>query len=212
MGMSLKKLVEIGGTALSLEAPLMAETQLRQAGFLAEELLQLLAEKNGFYAFESALHVFPARSSGAERGLHEWNAPELWISKFAGLADNCLFFAEDVFGVQFCISNNAIHQFDPETGQLDFVADSLEDWADAILQDYEYLTGYPLAHAWQSTNGPLASGERLLPTQLFMLGGDFAPSNLYRLDAVQGMRLRAGYAVQLQELPDGAAVKITITE
>lgn len=34
-----------------------------------------------------------------------------------------MFFAEDVFGGQFCIKDNQVYRFDPETGGLDVIAD-----------------------------------------------------------------------------------------
>ncbi|WP_139366912.1 hypothetical protein [Pantoea ananatis] len=37
------------------------------------ELHELLKIKNGFYGFESALHVYPSKSIGSEIGLIEWN-------------------------------------------------------------------------------------------------------------------------------------------
>jgi hypothetical protein len=108
-----------------------------------------LEKKSGFYAFESALHVLPAQSCGAEIGLVDWNSEKLWIGQYQGLAEGSLFFAEDLFGVQFCIRPDGIYQFDPETAQANKLATSLEGWADAILRNYSQLTGYPFAHLWQ---------------------------------------------------------------
>jgi hypothetical protein len=92
------------------------------------------------------------------------------------------------------------------------MASSLEDWADQLLADYEVLTGYPLARDWQQEHGPLPAGQRLVPKIPFVLGGDFATSNLYPLDAAQGMRVRAELALQLRDLPDGTTVRYRVLE
>jgi hypothetical protein len=207
MAKSLEKLIEIGGIPLSLAEP---KIDIGLPVPLAGDLLQFLRRKNGFYAFESALRVFPARSWGSEVGLLEWNSSGLWIDAYQGMASGCLFFAEDAFGGQFCIRANGIHSFDPETGALKYIADGLEGWADVILRDYRVLTGYPLCHEWQQIHGQLASGARLVPKIPFVVGGKFSLQNLHALNAVAGMRFRGSIAVQIRDLPDGAPIKLKI--
>ncbi|MCF5145083.1 SMI1/KNR4 family protein [Pseudomonas sp. PA-6-1D] len=170
----------------------------------------MLERCNGFYALESALHVFSTRSSQHEISIFDWNENSLWRDGYDGLVDGCLFFAEDIFGGQFCIKNNKIYTFDPETGSLEFLAQDIEEWAQLLVSDYEVLTGYPLAHRWQKKNGQLAAGKRLLPKIPFVLGGGFVLDNLYSIDAVKGMKLRADIARQIKDLPDGAQIKLRL--
>ncbi|WP_233237909.1 hypothetical protein [Bordetella sp. LUAb4] len=143
-------------------------------------------------------------------GLAEWNEDTLWRSAYKGLADDCLFFAEDVFGGQFCIKDNRVFIFDPEAGALESLVDDIEGWAKTLLSDYEMLSGYPLAHQWQKNNGQIPAGKRLLPKVPFTLGGAFDLGNLYLADAVEGMRFRADIAVQIKDLPDGSQIKLNI--
>ena len=182
-------------------------------GRLLSELAEMLRARNGFYAFESALHVF---ASGDQRAagdsLEAWNAPTTWRAGYDGLADGFVFFAEDVFGSQFAIRNERVYVFDPETGSAEPMASSVEDWADQLLSDYEVLTGFPLAHRWQQANGPIPAGQRLVPKIPFVLGGDFEISNVYLVDAREGMRLRSELAVQIRDLPDGAQVQYRVVE
>src|SRR5450631_3114757 len=72
---------------------------------LGLELFNMLECKNGFYAFESALHVFPM-TSATGLSLEEWNADTLWRNGYKDLAEGLLFFAEDVFQNQFCLAAN----------------------------------------------------------------------------------------------------------
>jgi hypothetical protein len=176
------------------------------------ELGPLLTLKNGFYAFESALHVLPFRPTSGERGLEEWNSFHGWRADYQGLANDGVFFAEDVFGVQFCLVKGAVATFDPETGEKVTIAPNLVDWARRVLGDYEELTGYPLAHEWQIRNGPLPRGQRLVPKTPFVLGGEFTTENVFLLDAERAMHARAAIAMQIRDLPDGTDIVLKVVD
>jgi hypothetical protein len=206
------KLIRIGGEALSLADPVLPSRLLDLAGPLADDLIGFLKRKNGFYAFESALHVRPAQTNGPDVGLADWNSEQLWINEYGDMAKGLLFFAEDLFGCQFCIKADGIYQFDPETAATEKLASDLDGWADAILRNHSYLTGYPLAHEWQATNGGIARGFRLVPKQPFFAGGEFSIQNLAPLGAVAAMRMRGYIALQIKDLPDGAKIELRIVD
>jgi hypothetical protein len=128
------------------------------------------------------------------------------------MADVGVFFAEDVFGVQFVLRDNGVFTFDPETGNLEWMATDLEDWAGRILGDFAALSGYALAHEWQEHHGPIPVGVRLTPKTPFVLGGEYSMENLHPLEAVQAMRLRGAIALQIRDLPDGARVKLQVSD
>jgi hypothetical protein len=207
-----EKLIRIGGEPLSSTAPHLPSGLLELAGPLAGELAEFLKKKNGFYAFESALHVLPAQAGASEVGLAEWNSDQLWIHEYGDMAKGLLFFAEDIFGCQFCMKADGIYQFDSETAAIERLATDLDGWAEAILGDYSYLTGYPLAHEWQEINGSIAPGVRLVPKQPFFAGGEFSVQNLAPLDAVAAMRMRGAMAVKIRDLPDGAKIELRIVD
>ena len=206
------KLIRIGGGALSAADPVLPSGLPDLAGSLAAELVEFLQKKNGFYAFEAALHVLPAQAGGPDMGLSDWNSEQLWIHEYGGLAKGLVFFAEDIFGCQFCMKADGIYQFDPETAATERLGSNLDDWADAILHNYSYLTGYPLAHEWQELNGVIAPGFRLVPKQPFFAGGEFSVQNLAPLSAVAAMRMRGRIAVQIKDLPDGAKIELKIVD
>lgn len=208
VGSRLDKLLSVAGSALTaatVEVP-------SSAGRLGEELLGMLSRLNGFYAFESALHVRAGGPAAGEPSLQEWNADGLWRDAYDGMADGHLFFAEDVFGGQFSIKDDCVFTFDPETGEGGPFASSLEEWADHVLFDYEVLTGFHVAHDWQQRHGSLPAGSRLVPKRLFVLGGEYSAENLYVLDAAESMRYRAEIAVQIRDLPEGASVIVKVIE
>src|SRR5690349_9916776 len=68
---------------------------------LFRELAELLSQRNGFYAFESALHVLGVGENVLGRSLDVWNSGTSWRADYGGLARGFTFFAEDIFGAQF---------------------------------------------------------------------------------------------------------------
>jgi hypothetical protein len=204
----LQKLAEIASAPLSAARVTMPEIVRVEAGPLADGIEQLLKEKNGFLAFESALHVFPLGPRPEVMTLSNWNEADLWRDAYGDLAREGLFFAEDVFGNQFRIRDQQIWSFEAETGETRPIAKDVEGWAEAILDDYNHLTGYPLAHEWQAENGPLTLGDRLVPIRPFVLGGAYALHNLRATGAVRGMRWRGEIARQILHLPDGASITV----
>lgn len=194
-------------TAVGVEEAL---DYLNKWGVLGKELAQLLSQRNGFYAFESALLVRPFQHERFPLGLVQWNDSELWKGKYVENLDDMLFFAEDVFGGQFCIGREEICIFDPETGALEAKYDTLDAWASDLVADYKFRTGYPLAHTWQIQNAPLQPGTRLLPKVPFVCGGKYDVDNLYAIDDAQGMLFRASLANQIRDLPDGAQIVLDI--
>lgn len=210
---STTKLLSVASPALMLSGSATdRHPAVRTYGSLGEELALFLAQKNGFFAFESALHVFPFGAFQSEMTIEEWNRPDLWRHEYGDLADDKLFFAEDVFGGQFCLSAGRVCSFEPETGEVKPIAEAIEDWCKIILADYEFMTGFPLAHEWQKRHGRLMSGTRLVPKRPFVLGGQYAIENLCAMDAIRGMRARGNLARQLKDVPDGAEIEFEIVE
>ncbi|MBO0912515.1 MAG: SMI1/KNR4 family protein [Acidobacteria bacterium] len=171
----------------------------------------MLEQKNGFYAFEYALHAFPL-TGDPETGLDAWNAGSLWRDEYQDLAEGLLFFAEDIFEDQFCLSkkHGGVHRFHAETGQTTLMAASVEEWAEVILSNYKIETGWPLAHEWQEKNGRLPLGKRLMPKTPFFLGGEYRIENLWAGNPLEGMRFKAYLAVRTRDLPDGEKVRIIL--
>ncbi len=209
MSKFLEKLLSVCGGDIS-----SGKVQKLPAAFhdypLIEDLINLLNKRNGFYCFESALHVFPVETDGEEIGLIDWNDKGLWIECYDDLARNALFFAEDVSGGQFCIKEDGIYTFDPETGAFDYLAPDINEWCKLILEDFEVLTGYPLANAWQKKYGSIPPGYRLVPKIPFVVGGEYEPDNIYLEKSTIAMKARATIALQIRDVPDGSNIQLTL--
>lgn len=171
----------------------------------------LLGLRNGFYAFESALHVFPSGTGDAPMSLELWNTPSLWRFAYPSVPQEWVFFAEDVFGDQFVrLPDGSVSRFTAETGEVKRFARDEAGWASAVVAEYEIETGWPLAHAWQQEHGRLPEGKRLAPRTPFFGGGAFAVDNLYAVDAVEGMRARGSVARQIAGVEDGATIQFRV--
>lgn len=208
MTRSERLLESAAGAALSTSSPTKASFG---DNVIQQELFRMLSRKNGFYAFESSLHVFP---SGVSQGmdLEKWNSPKLWRNEYEDLADGLLFFAEDIFGGQFRLNENGVYLFDPETAACEKIAPDLEGWADCVLTDYDSLTGYQIARQWQEKHGIIPADHRLVAKMPFVAGGKFELSNLRLAEAVEGMKWRGNLACQIKDLPDGEKIRFEVID
>jgi hypothetical protein len=210
---NLEKLILIAGPELSPITPNALQQLVHEASQMEiQRLIEFLRLRNGFFAFESALHVFPASLDSDVQSLYNWNRSELWKKHYGNLAKGILCFAEDVFGGQYCFHADRVFKFDPETGTLEDMASDLNEWAGRILSDWRTETGWPLAHEWQVRHGALAPGKRLVPRIPFVLGGAFDMANIQSMDAVRGMQVRGVLARQIHNLPDGSKIQFVISE
>lgn len=209
---NLTKLLELASPALGPDKPELELDLETRWGALGAELQALLRAHNGFFAFESALLVRPSEAGSGVRSLTEWNAPNLWIDAYDDLASDLYFFAEDLFGGQFCLSDEGVVAFDPETGETEVLGTSLEEFAGALLEEFDVLTGQPLAHEWQEDNGALPTEKRLLPKIPFVIEGEYVLDNLIAIDSVKGMRFRASIALQIRDLPEGTEIELAVIE
>ena len=178
------------------------------------DLKFLFENKNGFFAFEQSLHVFPTVESNSSYDIEDWNSHDLWKKEYTDLTDDLYFFAEDIFGVQFCFNKNdsKIYTFNPETGLIEFLANNLEEWARLILGDYNYLTGCKIAHEWQEKNGKFKNKTRLIPNKLFVFGGEYSIDNLSEKDAIFGMKARGQILQKIKNMPDGTNVQFKLID
>ena len=51
----------------------------------------------------------------------------------------------------------SIYRFDPESAAVKEFGSTLDDWAERILLDYAFETGYQQIHEWQQRNGKLVT-------------------------------------------------------
>jgi hypothetical protein len=212
MNASMSRLIEVSSAPLAPVTDLMRFERVLRRGSLGSELVEILSGKNGFFAFESALHVFPVTSDKSIIDIDRWNSDNLWKCEYGELTNGLFFFAEDVFGVQFCIANDSVSTFDPETGNVEFFSANVSQWCERVVKEKEEVTGYPLAKEWKQRFGPIPQGSRLIPRTPFVCGGKYEISNVVLVDAVKGMRIRGDIARQIHGKPDGTQIRFRVIE
>jgi hypothetical protein len=212
MRSAIARLLAIAHRPLSTAKPRLPRATAAAAGVLAPELLALLDQRNGFFAFGPALHVFPSAASELSRGVVEWNKRDLWKHEYRGFVDPGLCFAEDIFGNQFSIRDGGIQHFAVETGALTAIAPTIEAWAKLILDDDREWTGWPFAERWAEQAGPIPLHHRLHPATPFVFGGSYDVDNLRPIEAAEMMAKWGSFARQIHEVPNGAKIEITFGE
>ncbi len=189
--------------------PLGPSAAVDLGGGLPGELAALLSVTNGFAVFNYGVQVFHHGPGGLGPELGVWNDEATWKRTYGGLADGLLCFAQDLFGVQFAIEGGRrVSTFDPETGELRTIGESLDDWAEWLLAKPDQRGARSFATRWQDDHGPLGHDDRLLPMTPFVLGGEYTDENLVVRDAVTAMRARGPVAQQIHSLPEGATITL----
>src|SRR5688500_8361407 len=117
MTSSLDRLISAGSPSLSHSIQ-SAEDISRDS--LSNVLASILENKNGFYAFESALLVRPSQAPSASvLDIQSWNSWDLWREAYGETVAGITFFAEDIFGCQFGVRQESVVSFNPETGEIE---------------------------------------------------------------------------------------------
>jgi len=162
--------------------------------------------------FGPALHVFPCQSTDLSWGIVDWNMPGLWKHEYASFVDPGLCFAEDIFGNQFSVKNGEVFFFEVETGDLEYMAPSLEMWADLVLSDGRFWTGWPIAEQWSEIHGIFPLHKRLQPVTPFVCGGTYELDNLRPVDASELMAYWGNFATFIRNIPDGGTIQFRVVE
>lgn len=204
---NLDQLIRISSDPIASRLP----QQISQTGgkFIPGDLGLLLNTKNGFLAFESALHIFASVDTDTAQGIPYWNGSRGWSIYDDLDLSGYTFFAQDIFGFPYAISDKGIVcKFDPESGLMKAHSGSLEEWAGVILEKYNYETGWQVVHEWQIKNHPIDFTYRLLPQKPFIIGGEFKAENMKAIPSSQVAITYFHLYKQVKDIPDGTSIEI----
>ena len=177
------------------------------------ELAALLRARNGCVAYQGALHVRGACRDPAWHSLRQaWHGPDALHRLFEEVAAADVPFAEDAFGDQFLLREGRVVRLSGELGEVTELAAGLpEFFADVLREPAQVLDYAPLLQL-------LAAGTEVRPGQLvaayppFSLRADGAERDLRPVDALDRRRFLAHLARQLHGMPEGAEVRLEVTE
>jgi len=167
------------------------------------ELERLLATRDGFVAFDDALAVFPVDAPTRRVDLVRLNNGD-WTGGYWHRCEALFFFAADALGDLFALAGDKVVRFVTETGIVEPMADTLEEWAARLLTDPAGEAGWPFARAFADAEGPLQEGWRLTGKRPFVLDGAFDLANLQQRPLLEILDYRANLATRLHESPPGA--------
>lgn len=175
----------------------------------AECLAPLYARCNGGYFFGGALEIFPI-GTGHYTAIEPWNAATGWRKDFDQDLEGVAFFAHDLFCFPYGVRGNAIVRLNYETGEIESLAGTLDEFLGLLLDDCDYYSGQSLLEEWQETHGPLPVGQRLFAKMPFVLGGDWEIDNLWASAPLPVLSFRAFVARHLKGKPDGTRVSLQL--
>lgn len=175
-----------------------------------DELVSFYVSQNGFYAFESALWIYQY-ASNETYSLEKINNIE-FLNKYKEKVGNFISIGSDALGNQFIVNNSGYFLLDLETSELEFIAENLESWANAILADYNYLTAFPSLHNWQLQNNAIKLNMRLGAKTPFILGGEFNVSNLFEVDIIELIKFKSKLFAEIESLPPGSEIQFKIVD
>jgi len=180
----------------------------------ADDLYFEKVQEGGFCALEYALRFYTQTSNPEFHDVVSWNSQTGWKSLFSSIVqDNFWSFAEDVFGNQYIFWKSKVCMFEIETGCMTELCDSFSQWLELIVSSPNYYTGYSIAQQWNQENHsePLTAQYNLSAIIPFVCGGEYSVSNVFRVDSVKNIELKADFARQIYNLPDGAQINFRFT-
>lgn len=167
--------------------------------------------RGGAHVFSGALRIFGLTDDIDAQNILKWNNPETWKKEYKSFFNDIWVFAEDIFGYQFLFNKNGIGRLDIETGEIEILCKTFTSWISIILDKPDYYSGSSVAAKWARTfpKERLTGRYHLCPITLFVCGGKYEIDNLFRIESIKNMKIKAQIAEQIKDLPDGTPIEFS---
>lgn len=173
---------------------------------LPSSLVRILSDMNGFILHEGALHVRGASLSPEWHSLRAaWRGPSAFHVLYENVRTTDIPFAQDQIGDQFLLREGRVIQLCGETGELEALTNSLEEFFSRVSQDIEGFLNVGLRHAMQP-------GQLLLAYPPFVFQESGAGAALSPVRAGEVILFHAELARQLRDVPDGGQIELKWTD
>jgi hypothetical protein len=114
---------------------------------LPTELVHLLNEKNGFILHGGALHIRGASLTPDWHSLRlAWRGEKAFFVLYDNVSSSDIPFAQDQFGDQFLLREGTVFRLIAESGEIEKIADSLQDFLNRGVNDIEKFFNVGLHH------------------------------------------------------------------
>ena len=168
-------------------------------------LFEVVREWNGFVLHGGALHV---RGACLEPEWHSlrvaWRGEGALHRLYDAVRAEDVPFAQDLFGDQFLWREEAVWRLFAETGDVEEMAGSLEEFWEGVNGDVE---GY-----LNVGKGELEPGQLVLAYPPFCVEESGRNVGFSKVPAQEAIAFHATLARQLKDVPEGAKVKFNIGE
>lgn len=188
---------------------LCLETPHGPRPIVPEQLLALYDIADGFFCLDRSLLVRPISRDANPEGSFEWRRRDFW--QFYFNRDEYFYvFAEDAFGDPFCLIRSGIIKLNMETTERFFISETIDKWAEAVLDDPEEYLNTFFMREWVFKHGDVPVGFRLAPKTPFVLGGEYSEENFTVLPEAELAHLKSQVAFRVKNVPDGGHLKIDL--
>ena len=175
--------------------------------FVPDDLKQMLGTANGFFCLGDSIHFYPY--SNHELSLVSINNSSGWKGLFPEATNGLTFFAQDILACQYGYDKEGNYfKYDIESGFREYYSDNLWDLISRIDADPEQEGGETILKKWESENGKIEKGNRLMAKMPFLFGGGFEASNLVSVETMIILNERTSMARDFSIIPSGSMVKI----
>jgi hypothetical protein len=180
---------------------------------LPSELADILRQMNGFVASGGAFHLRGACVSPPWHSLRAaWHGRESFAARYHSVRLTDVPFAQDALGDQYLLREGAVWRLSGESDDVEPFAESLANLLKQVAADaVRYLVLGPLV-AFREQGGTLAPGQLLSVYPPLIMQSDAGGYSYRAVSAADLLGAHARLAAKIRDLPDGAAVRITITE
>jgi hypothetical protein len=168
-------------------------------------LISILSDTNGFILHEGAVHVRGACLTPEWHSLRAaWQGPKAFHSLYDDVRPSDIPFAQDQVGDQFLIRDGSVLRLSAETGEIERLADSIQDFFSRASSNIEGFLNVGL-------------GYKMQPGQLFCAFPPFCVQqsglavNLTPQSASDVILFHADLARQIRDIPDGGRIEFKMT-
>ena len=173
---------------------------------LPTDLVRILSHRNGFILYEGAVHVRGACLIPEWHSLRAaWRGPNAFHTLYAEVRPSDIPFAQDQVGDQFLIREGIVFRLSAETGEIERLADTLQDFFSRFSSDIEGFLNVSLAHRMQP-------GQLLHAFPPFCFRESGAGASLAPLPASEVILFHADLARQIRDVPDGGKVEFKLRD
>jgi hypothetical protein len=169
-------------------------------------LVRILSDTNGFILYEGAVHVRGASLSPEWHSLRAaWHGPNAFHGLYPELRPSDIPFAQDQVGDQFVLREGAVLRLFAETGEVERLSDSLEEFFSNVNRHIEGFLNVGLRHKMQP-------GQLLHAYPPFCIKDASTDVSLRPCPAEEVILVHARFAKEIADIPDGGRVEIRPTQ